>query len=75
MTSGGARDPVGLCRLCRHARPVETPRSLFWLCQRSADDPAFPRYPRLPVRECRGFEPTEATGSPPGDASRGDPRR
>jgi len=51
-----AGDP-GLCRDCRHARRVETPRSLFWLCRRSATDPSFPRYPRLPVLTCRGYEP------------------
>jgi hypothetical protein len=28
----------------------------FYLCRRSADDPSFPRYPRLPVVACRGFE-------------------
>ena len=70
MKPGDLRDPVGLCRLCRHSRPVDTPRSQFWLCRRSAEDPAFPRYPRLPVEECRGFEPAEAKGSPPDDASR-----
>lgn len=54
-----ARDTVGLCRTCAHARQVETPRSRFWLCRRSASDPTFERYPRLPVRECRGWEPRE----------------
>ena len=49
-------DP-GLCRDCRHARRVTTPRSVFWLCRRSATDPSFPRYPRLPVIACRGYEP------------------
>lgn len=59
---------VGLCWRCIHARRVETPRSLFWLCGRSATDPSFPRYPALPVLACRGFEPgdAEATGTPPG---------
>ena len=49
-------DPVGLCRACRHARIVETPRSRFWLCRLSATDPRFERYPRLPVLRCEGFE-------------------
>jgi hypothetical protein len=31
--------------------------SSFSLCERSRSDPAFPRYPRLPVLECAGFEP------------------
>ena len=48
---------VGLCVRCRHARVVETPRSRFWRCGLSDVDPGFPRYPRLPVLECRGYEP------------------
>ena len=50
---------LGLCPGCRHARAVLTPRSRFWLCERSRNDASFPRYPRLPVLECRGFEPGE----------------
>ena len=52
-------DPGGLCERCRHSRQVPTPRSVFWLCERSATDPSFDRYPRLPVRSCRGFEARE----------------
>ncbi|MBW3661160.1 MAG: hypothetical protein KY397_05950 [Gemmatimonadetes bacterium] len=48
----------GLCGRCAHARLVETPKgSRFLLCGRSRTDPTFPRYPRLPVETCRGFEP------------------
>jgi hypothetical protein len=50
-----APDPVGLCRECRFAREVPAQATVYWLCRRSADDPSFPRYPRLPVRSCRGF--------------------
>jgi hypothetical protein len=40
---------------------VESARgSNFWLCARSADDPRFPKYPRLPVLQCPGYEPTGA---------------
>ncbi|MGH7921297.1 MAG: hypothetical protein ACREQM_15345 [Candidatus Dormibacteraceae bacterium] len=46
-------DP-GLCASCRHGRPVRGRRSAFWLCERSTTDPAYPRYPALPVRRCRG---------------------
>lgn len=54
-------DPrVGLCGSCRHARPVATPRSTFWLCERSRTDPRFEKYPRLPVLECPGYEPVDA---------------
>ena len=48
-------DPIGLCRDCRYAREVPAERATYWLCRRSVDDPTFPKYPRLPIRACRGF--------------------
>ncbi len=49
--------PAGLCDVCRHQHVVRTRRgSRFSLCRRSKTDPSYPKYPRLPVRECRGFE-------------------
>lgn len=63
-------DPsVGLCARCRHARIVETPRSRFWLCERSLQDPSYARYPRLPMRACPGFEEGAPSG-PEGTTSR-----
>ena len=51
---------LGLCATCRHARQVASARgSRFTLCRRAAADPSLPRYPRLPVRDCRGFQPEE----------------
>ena len=52
----------GLCGGCRFSRRIETRRgSAFRLCERSATEPAYPRYPALPVLRCAGFEPvTEA---------------
>jgi hypothetical protein len=48
---------VGLCADCRHAAVQRNARgSSFWRCRRAEDDPRFLRYPRLPVRECPGFE-------------------
>lgn len=47
---------AGLCARCRHGRAVAGARSTFWLCERSRTDPAYPRYPRLPVVRCPGFE-------------------
>ena len=47
---------VGLCFTCRHARRVETPRTVFWMCRLAATDPRFERYPRLPVLACDGYE-------------------
>jgi hypothetical protein len=31
--------------------------SVFYLCELSKVDPRFPKYPRLPVIECGGYEP------------------
>jgi hypothetical protein len=65
---------AGLCDRCRHQRLVPNSRgSVFSLCERSRDDERFPRYPRLPVLECVGFEPSpDASGpiSPSGPAPR-----
>lgn len=52
-----ATPPAGLCDRCRHQRLVPNRRgSVFSLCERYREDPAYPRYPRLPVTSCRGFE-------------------
>lgn len=49
-------DP-GLCATCLHAQPVETARSVFWLCGRAKAEPErFRRYPPLPVLRCLGHE-------------------
>jgi hypothetical protein len=50
--------PAGLCETCRHSRRIEARRgAVYRLCERSATDPAYPRYPTLPVMRCPGFEP------------------
>ena len=53
----GLRPPhSGLCDRCRHQRVVTTTRgSAFSLCEKSKEDPRFPKYPRLPVVACPGF--------------------
>jgi len=54
---------VGLCASCVHARRIESARgSEFWLCQLSATDARFAKYPRLPVLACPGYSPQGATG-------------
>jgi len=46
----------GLCADCQFARRIESARgSQFVLCERSRTDPAFPKYPRLPVIACAGY--------------------
>jgi hypothetical protein len=58
----------GLCDSCAYQQIVRNTRgSVFSLCRRSREDPEFPRYPRVPVRECRGHEPRRDTDDPPRD--------
>jgi hypothetical protein len=56
-------DP-GLCAACVHLRLLASPRSVFVRCGLAASDPAFPRYPALPVLRCAGFR--QAPGPGPG---------
>jgi len=56
---------LGLCSGCAHARSIRSAKgSEFSLCERSKTDPRFTKYPRLPVRECAGFERAEPTPLP-----------
>jgi hypothetical protein len=49
---------AGLCGTCAHAAAITSSKgSTFLQCQRSFADPAFARYPTLPVLRCRGYEP------------------
>ena len=51
---------AGLCGSCRHQRVVRNTRgSSFSLCERSREDDQYPRYPRLPVTSCPGYEPRD----------------
>ena len=59
----------GLCGTCVHAKLNETQRGTAYLrCTRAAWDARLPRYPRLPVTTCPGFEAQgfEAQGFEPG---------
>jgi hypothetical protein len=48
---------AGLCDSCRHQEIVRNTRgSAFSLCLRSRGDERYPRYPRLPVARCPGYE-------------------
>ena len=55
---------VGLCATCVHARIVPSARSTFYMCTRSFTDDRFPKYPRLPVLQCVGYQ-TVAAEEPP----------
>lgn len=45
----------GLCASCEHLRLLASPRSVFVRCGLAEVDPAFPRYPPLPVLACAGY--------------------
>jgi len=50
-----AVDRVGLCASCVHAEIVHSSKgSTFYLCRLAEIDPAFRKYPVLPVRTCPG---------------------
>jgi hypothetical protein len=48
---------AGLCASCRFVEVITSSRgSIFYLCTLSETNPAFRRYPILPVRECSGYQ-------------------
>jgi hypothetical protein len=56
--------PAGLCDRCTNVHIIENRRgSRFYRCRLADIDPAFVRYPPLPVIVCPGFAPGEASGS------------
>ena len=51
---------VGLCLDCTHSKVIRSDRGqVFYLCKLSATDSRFPKYPRLPVETCPGYEPSK----------------
>jgi hypothetical protein len=56
------RPPAGLCDSCRHQKIIRTGRgSEFSMCERSKTEPAYDKYPRVPVRACPGYEGRSST--------------
>ena len=54
---------AGLCARCVHVQVIGNDRgSTFYLCRLSASDPGFPKYPRIPVLACSGFEDDSGKG-------------
>ncbi|MDP9114165.1 MAG: hypothetical protein M3O20_10850 [Acidobacteriota bacterium] len=48
---------IGLCEHCANAKIIRSDRdSIFYQCRLSATDPRFPKYPRLPVLTCGGYQ-------------------
>jgi len=51
------RRRVGLCLDCWHAQRMKNDRgSIFFRCTLAETDPAFAKYPRLPVVRCSGYQ-------------------
>ena len=68
MASTDPDAAVGLCLRCRHVHVVRSRTGgHFYRCERSATDADYPKYPRLPVRSCDGYERrgAPATDRPP----------
>ncbi|MDX2284008.1 MAG: hypothetical protein NW241_07585 [Bacteroidia bacterium] len=58
--------PSSCCARCRFRREIRSARgSAFWLCERSREDPRFPKYPPQPLLRCAGFEPEDQPQEPP----------
>jgi hypothetical protein len=57
--------PAGLCDSCRHQKLIGNTRgSVFSMCLRAKTDPAFPKYPRIPVGSCPGYERRVSPSAP-----------
>jgi hypothetical protein len=57
MSPEPAEPATGLCGSCRHSRIVISARgSRFVLCALPPPRPDWPKYPRLPVLRCEGYE-------------------
>lgn len=64
-SGGGELEPIakneamraGDCLDCRHARAIRHPHGglPYYLCGYASLDPAYPKYPRLPVQNCPAF--------------------
>lgn len=61
------RDPsFGLCGSCRYRREViGRLGATYLLCRRSESDSNYPKYPRLPLLRCAGYEEGEGEGEEP----------
>jgi hypothetical protein len=52
---------AGLCASCKHVQLIKSDRgSVFYSCGLSARNPQFPKYPRLPMLSCAGYEKDES---------------
>lgn len=60
--SSGSSEEVGLCSSCRNVRRITSAKgSVFYMCELSALNPAYAKYPQLPVISCPGYAPEDST--------------
>ena len=58
--AAAATPRAGLCASCRFADVITSSKSsTFYKCRLSDTDPAFRKYPILPVLTCGGYQPTK----------------
>ena len=56
---------AGLCGTCVHQKVIRSGRgSTFSMCLRHKAQPEYPKYPRIPVGRCPGYEPRAAATRP-----------
>jgi hypothetical protein len=56
------RERAGLCAGCLYAHVVRSDRgAVFYQCRRAEAEPEYPKYPRLPVLVCKGYEARPAS--------------
>ncbi len=56
-----SKESLGLCFDCAHAKTIHSAReSAFTYCKLSESDPAFAKYPLLPVYSCGGYSRNSA---------------
>jgi hypothetical protein len=62
---------AGLCDTCTHQKLIRNTRgSTFSMCERSKAEPdRFPKYPRVPVLACAGYERATSSRSASPEAS------
>jgi hypothetical protein len=59
-------ETAGLCATCVNMRSIVSDRgSVFYLCELSKTDARFPKYPRLPIIECSGYQHKENSTTQP----------
>ena len=61
---------ASLCEACKNIREVRTARSRFLLCEVSATNHGYRKYPPQPIVRCDGYQSCDEAGQKkPGDST------